>query len=56
MLQALHDHEWDWAAWDLHPRAGPTLISDWNYTPTPYWGVFAKDALSGKPFESKKVR
>jgi len=47
VLQALHDHEWDFCAWDLHPSAGPTLISDWNYTPTPYFGVYVKQELAG---------
>jgi hypothetical protein len=32
------------------------VISDWQYTPTPYWGAFVKDALAGKAFEMKKVR
>jgi hypothetical protein len=45
VLQALHDHDWDWTAWDLHPSAGPRLISDWNYTPTPTFGVWVKQAL-----------
>jgi Tol biopolymer transport system component len=48
VLQALHEHDWDWIAWDMHPRAGPRLISDWNYTPTPGFGVLVKDALAGK--------
>jgi Tol biopolymer transport system component len=47
VLQALHDHDWDWTAWDLHPAAGPRLISDWNYTPTPGFGRWVKQALSG---------
>ena len=47
VLQALHDHDWSWTAWDLHPKAGPTLISDWNYTPTPEFGVWVKHALLG---------
>lgn len=47
VLQALHDHDWSWTAWDLHPKAGPTLISDWNYTPTPEFGVWVKQALLG---------
>jgi hypothetical protein len=47
MLQALHDHDWNWTAWDLHPSAGPRLISDWNYTPTPTFGRWVKQALSG---------
>src|SRR5262249_38694263 len=48
VLIALHDHDWDWIAWDLHPRAGPRLISDWKYTPTPGFGLLVKDALAGK--------
>lgn len=47
VLQALQDHRWSWIAWDLHPTAGPTLISDWNYTPTPDFGVYVKQALAG---------
>jgi hypothetical protein len=47
VLQALQGHHWSWTAWDLHPVAGPTLISDWNYTPTPDFGVFVKQALVG---------
>jgi endoglucanase len=45
VLKALHDHNWNWTAWDLHPAAGPTLISDWDFTPTPQFGVFVKQAL-----------
>jgi hypothetical protein len=48
VLQVLKDHEdWHWTAWDLHPAAGPSLISDWNYTPTPYFGAWVKQALLG---------
>ena len=46
-LQALEDHAWDWTAWDLHPAAGPRLISDWKYTPTPAFGAWVKQALAG---------
>jgi hypothetical protein len=45
VMHALEDHQWAWTAWDFHPRAGPTLISDWNYTPTPGFGVHVKQAL-----------
>jgi mannose/cellobiose epimerase-like protein (N-acyl-D-glucosamine 2-epimerase family) len=48
VLQALHEHDWDWIAWDMHPRAGPRLIADWKYTPTPGFGVLVKEALAGK--------
>ncbi|MFI5455096.1 MAG: cellulase family glycosylhydrolase [Isosphaerales bacterium] len=47
VLQVLHDHDWAWTAWDLHPRAGPRLISDWKYTPTPSFGKWVKQALLG---------
>jgi hypothetical protein len=48
VMQALVDHQWSWTAWCLHPFAGPTLISDWKYMPTPDFGVFVKQALAGK--------
>jgi hypothetical protein len=47
VLQVLEDHGWAWTAWDLHPRAGPRLISDWKYTPTPSFGKWVKAALLG---------
>ncbi len=47
VMQALQDHKWSWTAWDFHPQAGPTLISDWNYTPTPDFGIFVKQMLAG---------
>jgi hypothetical protein len=47
VMQALQDHNWSWIAWDFHPSAGPTLISGWDYTPTPDFGVFVKQALAG---------
>ena len=48
MLIALNKQDWDWIAWDMHPRAGPRLVSDWNYTPTPAFGAHVKDALAGR--------
>jgi len=45
VLQAIQDHNWSYTAWDLHPAAGPTLISDWNYMPTPDFGVYVKQLL-----------
>jgi hypothetical protein len=47
VLQAIQDHQWSYTAWDLHPRAGPTLISNWNYTPSPRFGIFVKQMLDG---------
>jgi hypothetical protein len=47
VLQAIDDHQWSYTAWDMHPSAGPRLISDWNYTPSQRYGVFVKQALAG---------
>jgi hypothetical protein len=47
VMQALQDHHWSWIAWDFHPAAGPTLITGWEYTPTPDFGVFVQQALAG---------
>ena len=46
VLRALDEHRWSWIAWDLHTGAGPTLISDWDYTPTPRFGVHVKQVLA----------
>jgi hypothetical protein len=45
VLQAIQDHNWSFTAWDLHTTAGPTLIADWNYMPTPEFGVYVKELL-----------
>ena len=47
VMQALQDHKWSWTAWDFHPSAGPTLISNWDYTPTPDFGVFVQQMIAG---------
>jgi hypothetical protein len=56
MLGFIQKYKLNWTAWCLHPQFTPVLISDWNYTPTPFWGVFAKRALAGEQFEMKKMR
>ncbi|MFH1500207.1 MAG: cellulase family glycosylhydrolase [Verrucomicrobiota bacterium] len=33
-----------WTGWSFHPGAGPKMVSDWNYTPTP-WGQIAKNQI-----------
>src|ERR1017187_1062124 len=53
VMQALNDHHWSWTAWDLHTGAGPTLITDWNYTPSPRFGVYVKQALADTPAPAK---
>lgn len=56
MLGAIQKYRLHWTGWCFHPAATPIMISDWKYTPTPFWGQPAKDALAGKPFEMKRMR
>jgi endoglucanase len=49
VLKAIHDHDWDFAAWDLHPSAGPDLVIDWSYTPTLHFGKLVKEELAAAP-------
>jgi hypothetical protein len=56
MLGFTQKYRIHWTGWCFHPKATPCLLLDWNYTPSPYWGVFAKEALAGKQFEMKKMR
>lgn len=56
MLGFIQSHRLSWAGWCFHPRATPLLISDWSYSPTPYWGAFAKRALAGEQFKMKRMR
>lgn len=56
MLACIQKYRLNWTAWSFHPKASPVVISDWNYTPTDCWGVFARDALLGKVFESTTLR
>jgi hypothetical protein len=57
MIGCIQKYKLHWTAFSFHPRCGPMIVSDWEYTPTPYWGVYVKDALvNGKQFEMKKMR
>ncbi|RRJ96954.1 glycoside hydrolase family 5 protein [Opitutaceae bacterium TAV4] len=56
MLGFIQNNNFHYTAWCFHPAATPVLISDWNYTPTPFWGAFAKRALAGEKFEMKRER
>jgi len=56
MLGLIQKHKLHWTGFSFHPRCGPMVIEDWDYTPTPYWGVYVKDALAGKQFQMKKMR
>lgn len=56
MLGLIQKYRLNWTGWSFHAWATPVMISDWNYTPTPAWGVPAKRALAGEKFELKKLR
>ena len=49
VLSYINEHRLNWTAWCFHPSAGPCLIKDWTYEPTPYWGDFVKEALEPVP-------
>ena len=56
VLAMIQQHRLNWTGFSFHPTCGPNAILDWKYTPSPYWGTFVKDALSGRTFEGRKVR
>ncbi len=56
MLGTIQKYQLNWTGFSFHPRCGPMVIKDWDYNPTPYWGVFVKEALAGKVFEVQKIR
>ncbi|GEP43210.1 glycoside hydrolase family 5 protein [Brevifollis gellanilyticus] len=56
MLGIIQKHRLHWTAWCFHPKSTPRVLLDWDYTPTPFWGEPVKQALSGKTFETKKLR
>jgi hypothetical protein len=48
MVAWLTQHQYNWTAWTfgIPQNGGPNLISDFNYTPTSYYGAFVKQALA----------
>jgi hypothetical protein len=56
MLGLIQKYRLHWTGWSFHTWATPVMLSDWDYTPTPFWGQPAKAALSGQQFELKKMR
>lgn len=56
VIAFVQKHHINWTAWCFHPKAGPCMITNWDYEPTPYWGAFVKRALSGEQFELKRMR
>jgi hypothetical protein len=56
VLGFIQKHRLNWTGWSFHTWASPVMLADWDYSPTYFWGQYAKDALSGKQFELKKLR
>jgi hypothetical protein len=56
VIGMIQTHKLNWTGFSFHPTCGPNVIQDWQYTPTPYWGAYVKEALAGKTFELKKLR
>jgi hypothetical protein len=56
MLGTIQKHKLHWAAWSMHTDATPRIISDWDFTPTPFWGAFVRTALLGTQFEPQRLR
>lgn len=49
-LGLIQKHRLNWTGWAFHPTAAPVLLENWDYTPTDYWGLPAKEALEGRRF------
>jgi len=56
VIAFIQKYKLNWTAFSFHPKAAPVMIQDWSFTPTPFWGVFVKEALAGKQFELQKMR
>ena len=55
-LGMIQQYKLNWTAFSLHPKATPVLIKDWDYEPTPFFGVFVKEALNGKIYPVQRMR
>ena len=54
VINYINKHQLSWTAWSFHPSANPCLLNGWDYSPTPYWGVYVKEALTHKKQETNK--
>lgn len=55
LLEWIEKNQFNWTAWSFHIKADPNILSDWNYNPTPEWGVYAKAALFQRTAESLHI-
>jgi hypothetical protein len=56
MLGLIQKYKLNWTAWSFYPTTTPVLLTNWNYTPSPFWGDFVKRALAGEQFPLGKLR
>ena len=56
VIGMMQKYKLNWTGFSFHPKCGPMVISDWNYTPTDYWGVYVQQALAGKTFQMQRMR
>jgi hypothetical protein len=56
MLGFMQEYGLHFTAFSFHPSASPVMITDWSYTPTPFWGAPVKRALAGEKFPLKRLR
>ncbi len=49
MLAWVNQHQYSWSAWSFGPDTPPALVSDYNCTPTDYFGAYVKSALAEQP-------
>ncbi len=56
MLGFIQKHQLHWTAFAFHPKAGPAMLTGWDYTPNATWGAPVKRALAGEKFELDKMR
>ena len=56
LLGFIQEHRLHWTGWCMHTASTPRLLLDWDYTPTPFWGAYAKRALSGERFPVNRIR
>lgn len=49
VLNYMDIHNLSYTAWDMHTSSSPCMISDWDYKPTPYYGVIMKFNMLSQP-------
>jgi len=56
MLGFIQKNQLHWTAFAFHPKAGPAMLTGWDYTPNATWGAPAKRALAGESFALDRLR